>query len=214
MNRLVKTNLVTEEGYRLCIKSLHLLLTSTAHILPVKTFEKAVDIVTEITKRSAMTDSLQYCSECILMLTELDTCKDPGCVSKIIECVPKHLMNSEDTFTQYNSFFICGNIFFRRLCNNPIELVNLLQQFIKYGIMVKDPNSIIGLPFAMAKLSSEKKLFSILKEENLLMKALDLCLSILDKKPSKVSVVSNEYMPPQYIFYSCCGVGYASYIVG
>ena len=70
MCKLVKTNLVTEEGYQLCIKTLHLLLISTAHSLPTKTFEKAVDIATEITKRSNMMDALQYCSECILIFTE------------------------------------------------------------------------------------------------------------------------------------------------
>ena len=64
MCKLVKTdNMVNDQGYRLCIKSLHLLLISTAHMLPTKTFEKAVDIATEITKRSQCIDALQYCLE-------------------------------------------------------------------------------------------------------------------------------------------------------
>ena len=69
---------------------------------------------------------------------------------------------------------------------NPVELTNLFQQFIKYGIIVKDPNAIVGLPFALAKLSCEKELFYILKKEDLQTKTLDLCLNILAKRPSKV----------------------------
>ena len=124
----------------------------------------------------------------------VDACRNRQCVSQIIECVPKHLMGSSDGLTQYNSFFVCGNIFFRRLCTNLVEISNLLQQFIKYGTTaVKDPNSVVGLPFAMAKLSCEKELFNILKKQDLLNKALELCLSILEKRPERVRLIFVRY---------------------
>ena len=174
-----------EDGYALCIKALHLMLISVAHTLPATIFSQAVELTINITKSSTRRETLQYCSDCILIFTEQENCKKRQIVSEIIDALPKYLMSSDDGLTCYNAFFSCGNIFFLHLCRDRNELTVLLNNFLRYGAKVKCPDSIVGLPYALAKLSQEKALFGILTQQNMLGKALDLCLYILSTSPRK-----------------------------
>ena len=174
--------ITSEDGYRLIIKTLHNML-KIVQFFPSAIFQVAVDIAAELINKSRSKVCQQYCSECLYILTNQDKCRKPRIVSKIIISVSK-LLVSNDELTQFNSFNSCGNIFFRKLCEEASELEYLLKKFIECGAMIQDPNAIVGLPLALAKLSQEEVLFEILMKHSLIVKILDLSLSILEKNPS------------------------------
>lgn len=119
-------------------------------------------------------------------MTEQENCRKPeSIVNLIIDCATKYLMSSKDGLTCYNGFVICGNIFFRHLSRDRKKLCFLLNQFMKHGDKIENPDAIIGLPYALAKLSQERALFGLLTEQNLLVKMLDLCLNTLSTNPIK-----------------------------
>lgn len=139
-------------------------------------FEQAVAIVVSICESSNHATVLEYVSACLANFAADNMRGALASVEACIDVMPGLLQRPEH-LTQFYTVSACGYLLFTQADTDRNKLEMLVCTFVEAGSLVNDPDAIVCLIVALARISQHPFSLAVLEKHNLLGIVLELLLT-------------------------------------